>query len=113
MEKESKIYLAGHDGLVGSALFRGLTSAGYNNIIYKHYTELDLRRQEETNKFFERERPEYVFLAAAKVGGILANNTYKAEFIYDNLLISANVIHSAYKREGLTSTPTLLSMLNH
>lgn len=97
MEKESKIYLAGHDGLVGSALFRGLTAAGYKNIVYKHYTELDLRQQTDTEHFFAQENPEYVFLAAAKVGGILANSTYKAEFIYDNLLIAANVINSSYK----------------
>ena len=97
MKKNSKIYLAGHDGLVGSALSRGLKEAGYENIIYKHYTELDLRRQSDTEKFFETEKPEYVFLAAAKVGGILANNTYKAEFIYDNLLIASNVIHASYK----------------
>lgn len=97
MKKDSKIYLAGHDGLVGSALFRGLTAAGYKNIIYKHYTELDLRRQAETEQYFAREKPEYVFLAAAKVGGIMANNTYKAEFIYDNVMIAANVINSAYK----------------
>lgn len=97
MDKNSKIYLAGHDGLVGSALLRGLKDAGYERIIYKHYTELDLRRQEETEKFFAKEKPEYVFFAAAKVGGILANSTYKAEFIYDNLLIAANVIHASYK----------------
>ena len=97
MKKYSKIYLAGHDGLVGSALFRGLTAAGYKNIVCKHYTELDLRRQTDTEHFFAQEKPEYVFLAAAKVGGIHANSTYTAEFIYDNLLIASNVIHASYK----------------
>jgi len=97
VKKYSKIYLAGHDGLVGSALFRGLTAAGYKNIVCKHYTELDLRRQTDTEHFFAQEKPEYVFLAAAKVGGIHANSTYTAEFIYDNLLIASNVIHASYK----------------
>ena len=97
MKTDSKIYLAGHDGLVGSALLRGLTAAGYRNIVCKHYTELDLRRQEDVEKFFDQVKPEYVFLAAAKVGGIMANDTYKAEFIYDNLMIAVNVIHASYK----------------
>ncbi|MCK4650909.1 GDP-L-fucose synthase [Candidatus Babeliales bacterium] len=97
MNKYSKIYVAGHQGLVGSSILRVLEKNGFKNIITKSFNELDLRNQEFTNKFFKKEKPEYVFLAAAKVGGILANNTYKAEFIYDNLMISANVINSAYK----------------
>jgi GDP-L-fucose synthase len=97
MQKNSKIYVAGHTGLVGSSILKKLKENGYNNFVLRTSKELDLRRQLETEKFFEKERPEYVFLAAAKVGGILANNTYKAEFIYDNLTISTNIIHSSYK----------------
>jgi GDP-L-fucose synthase len=97
MEKQAKIYIAGHNGLVGSALIRSLESDGYKNIITRSFKELDLRNQQETNIFFDQNKPEYVFLAAAKVGGILANNTYKAEFIYDNIMIAANVIHASYK----------------
>jgi GDP-L-fucose synthase len=97
MDKESKIYLAGHRGLVGSALKRKLESKGYTNLIFRTHRELDLTNQQAVNEFFEQERPEYVFLAAAKVGGILANNTYPAEFIYENLMIEANVIHASYK----------------
>ncbi len=97
MEKDSKIYIAGHKGLVGSSLHRTLVELGYSNIVTRTHGELDLTRQADTERFFEMERPEYVFLAAAKVGGILANNTYKAEFIYDNLIIAANVIQAAYK----------------
>ncbi len=97
MEKNAKIYVAGHRGLVGSAIVRRLETQGYTNLCLKTHAELDLTRQADVEKFFERERPEYVFLAAAKVGGILANNTYPAEFIYTNLMIEANVIHSAYK----------------
>ena len=97
MEKNSKIYVAGHRGMVGSAIVRRLEELGYTNIIYKTSKELDLRRQAEVEKFFEEERPEYVFLAAAKVGGIHANNTYPAEFLYDNLMIESNIIHSAYR----------------
>ncbi|MCF7800144.1 GDP-L-fucose synthase [Candidatus Babeliales bacterium] len=93
----SKIYLAGHDGLVGSNILRELQTLGYKNIITKDFKDLDLRNQQETEDFFEKEKPEYVFLAAAKVGGILANSTYKAEFIYDNLMIASNVIHASYK----------------
>ena len=92
-----KVYVAGHRGLVGSAIKRKLEEKGYTNLVYKSSKELDLRRQKETEAFFEKERPDWVFLAAAKVGGILANNTYKAEFIYDNLAIALNVINSAYK----------------
>ncbi|MCL2792943.1 MAG: GDP-L-fucose synthase [Spirochaetaceae bacterium] len=97
MDKNSKIYVAGHKGLVGSALVRRLEKAGYNNIIARTLLELDLLQQREVEKFFEQERPEYVFLAAAKVGGIHANNTYKADFIYENIMIAANVINSSYK----------------
>ena len=99
MNKQSKIYVAGHTGLVGSSIMRCLERNGYENILVKDLHELDLRNQQAVADFFAKERPEYVFLAAAKVGGILANNTYPAEFIYDNLLIEANIIHSAYKNE--------------
>lgn len=97
MEKNSKIYVAGHRGLVGSAIVRNLQERGFTNIIGKTHKELDLTRQDEVEKFFEIEKPEYVFLAAAKVGGIQANNTTPAEFIYDNLMIETNIINSAYK----------------
>ncbi|MCR5506944.1 MAG: GDP-L-fucose synthase [bacterium] len=97
MEKNAKIYLAGHTGLVGSAIHRKLLDLGYTNIITKTSSELDLTRQDLVEKFFEKERPEYVILAAAKVGGILANSTYPAEFIYQNLMIGLNVINSAYR----------------
>nr|WP_292391021.1 GDP-L-fucose synthase [Methanosarcina sp. UBA5] len=97
MDKKSKIYLAGHRGLVGSALKRRLESKGYSNLIFRTHRELDLTKQQAVNEFFEREKPEYVFLAAAKVGGILANNTYPAEFIYENLMIEANIIHASYR----------------
>ena len=99
MEKNAKIYVAGHHGLVASAIMRCLQKHGYNNIIVRSHKELDLRDQYQVNRFFEEESPEYVFLAAAKVGGILANNTYPADFMYDNLLISANVVHAAYKHQ--------------
>ncbi|MBU1007678.1 GDP-L-fucose synthase [Candidatus Dependentiae bacterium] len=97
MRSNSKIYVAGHNGLVGSALIRQLTKSGYSNIITRTFFELDLRNQSDVNAFFAKEQPDYVFLAAAKVGGIYANNTYKAEFIYDNLAIATNVIHASYK----------------
>ena len=93
----SKIYLAGHRGLVGSALKRKLESKGYDNLISRIHKELDLTNQQAVNEFFKQEKPEYVFLAAAKVGGILVNNTYPAEFIYENLMIEANIIHASYK----------------
>ena len=96
MEKTAKIYIAGHRGMVGSALERKLRKEGYNNIVTRTSGELDLRNQQAVNEFFENEKPEYVILAAAKVGGIHANNTYRAEFIYDNLMIEANIIHAAY-----------------
>ena len=97
MEKTSKIYIAGHRGLVGSAILKNLTSKGYTNLIYKTHKELDLLDSEAVAKFFEIEKPEFVFLAAAKVGGIVANNTYRADFIYENLQIQNNVIYNAYK----------------
>lgn len=97
MEQNAKIYVAGHAGLVGSALIKQLQKSGHTNILTKTFHELDLRRQQNVENFFALERPDYVFLAAAKVGGIHANNTYKAEFIYDNLMIATNIIHAAYK----------------
>jgi len=96
MDKSSKIYIAGHRGMVGSAIHRRLLQEGYQHIITRTSKELDLRVQEPVNEFFETERPDYVFLAAAKVGGIMANNTYRADFLYENLMIQNNVIHSAY-----------------
>lgn len=97
MEKQAKIYIAGHKGMVGSALVRNLESKGYTNIIGKTFEELNLIRQQDVEDFFNEEKPEYVFLAAAKVGGIHANNTYPAEFIYDNIMVEANIINSAHK----------------
>ena len=97
MEKHAKIYIAGHTGMVGSALLRKLRVEGYDHFALRNSRELDLRNQEEVQEFFRREQPEYVFLAAAKVGGILANNTYRAEFLYDNLMLEANVIHAAWQ----------------
>jgi GDP-L-fucose synthase len=97
MDKQSKIYVAGHRGLVGSALCKALRSKGYENLIVRTHGELDLTSQEAVNGFFAQEKPDYVFLAAAKVGGILANNTYPAQFIYNNLMIQANIIHAAYE----------------
>lgn len=97
MEKNSKIYVAGHKGMVGSAIVRELQKQGYTNIITKTHSELDLCRQEEVEKFFEKEKPEYVFLAAAKVGGIIANQEALADFMYDNMILEMNVIHSAWK----------------
>jgi GDP-L-fucose synthase len=96
MQQAAKIYIAGHRGMVGSGLERKLRKEGYNNIVTKTSLELDLRNQQAVNDFFEKERPAYVILAAAKVGGIHANNTYRAEFIYDNLMIEANIINAAY-----------------
>jgi GDP-L-fucose synthase len=96
MEQTSKIYIAGHRGMVGSGIERKLRKEGYNNIVTRTSSELDLRNQQAVNEFFEKEKPTYVILAAAKVGGIHANNTYRAEFIYDNLMIEANIIHAAY-----------------
>ena len=97
MNKDSRIYVAGHRGLVGSAITRRLKERGFENLLLRTHAELDLERQEAVEEFFKKHRPEYVFLAAAKVGGILANNTYPAEFIYTNLMIEANIINAAYK----------------
>jgi len=95
MEKNAKIYVAGHRGMVGSAIVRNLRAAGYDNLLTRTSKELDLRQQQLVHDFFAEERPDYVFLAAAKVGGILANNTYRGEFLYDNLMIEANIIEAA------------------
>lgn len=97
MNFEDKIYIAGHRGMVGSAILRRLQSLGYTNFILRSSSELDLRNQVAVKDFFSAERPDYVFLAAAKVGGILANNTYRADFLYENLMIQSNVIHESYK----------------
>ena len=99
MNLDAKIYVAGHRGLVGSAIVRNLEAKGYKNIIYRTHKELDLTNQEDVRRFFEEEKPEYVFLAAAKVGGIHANNTYPADFIYENLMIQNNVIKAAHDFE--------------
>ena len=96
MNSNSKIYVAGHKGMVGSAIIRRLQAEGYNNIITRNSTEVDLRNQQAVADFFAKEKPEYVFLAAAKVGGIVANNTYRADFIYENIMIESNVIHHSY-----------------
>ncbi len=96
MEKKSKIYIAGHRGMVGSAILRKLEANGHTNIITRTSSELDLRNQQAVQVFFETEKPDYIFLAAAKVGGIHANNFYRAEFLYDNLMIEANIIHAAH-----------------
>jgi GDP-L-fucose synthase len=96
MEKHAKIYVAGNTGLVGSAIVRNLNSQGYHNLVFTPYPEYDLRDQAVMNRFFAENKPEYVFVAAAKVGGIYANETYPAEFLYDNLIIEANIIHAAH-----------------
>ncbi len=96
MEKSAKIYIAGHRGMVGSAMERKLNAEGYHNIIHRTSNELDLRNQDLVNSFFHVDKPDYVILAAAKVGGIHANNIYRAEFIYDNLMMEANIIHASY-----------------
>src|SRR5258708_30689110 len=96
MKKNTKIYIAGHQGLVGSAIYRRLQNEGFQNFILKEHSQLDLRDPYAVHGFFETERPEFVFLAAAKVGGILANNIYRAQFIYDNLMIQTNIIHAAF-----------------
>ncbi|MEP6746259.1 MAG: GDP-L-fucose synthase [Bacteroidota bacterium] len=97
MEQNQKIYIAGHGGMVGSAIRRNLEAKGYNNLVMRTSKELDLRSQQAVADFFETERPEYVFLAAAKVGGIVANNTFRADFLYENLMIESNIIHAAWK----------------
>jgi len=99
LEKSAKIYIAGHRGMVGSAIYRKLIQEGYSNIITRTSAELDLRDQQAVTEFFNHEKPDYVFLAAAKVGGIVANNTYRADFLYENLAIQNNVIHQAYKND--------------
>lgn len=99
MEKDAKIYVAGHRGMVGSAICRNLKSKGFNNLLTRTSSELDLRNQAAVEEFFASQKPDYVFLAAAKVGGIQANNIYRADFLYDNLIIEANVIHSAHKND--------------
>src|SRR3981081_2871143 len=97
MEPNSRIYIAGHRGMVGSALLRKLKKENFSNFILTTSKELDLRDQAAVQSFFQKERPDYVFLAAAKVGGILANDDYRAEFIFDNLMIQTNIIHQSYK----------------
>jgi GDP-L-fucose synthase len=99
MNKESKIYIAGHDGLVGSSIVKILKAKGYHNLVLRKFSELNLANQNEAAKFFESEQPEYVFLAAAKVGGIYANNTYRAQFIYENIMIQSNVIHYSFENK--------------
>ena len=99
MKSNGKIYIAGHKGMVGSAILRGLQAKGFDHFVLRNSKELDLRNQQSVNDFFEAEKPDYVFLAAAKVGGIHANNTYRADFIYDNLMIESNIIHAAYKNQ--------------
>ncbi|WP_179415343.1 GDP-L-fucose synthase [Mucilaginibacter sp. E4BP6] len=99
MDKQAKIYIAGHKGMVGSAIYRKLVKEGFTNFVTRSSPELDLRNQQQVSDFFAQEKPDYVFLAAAKVGGIIANNTYRADFLYDNLQIQNNVIHSAYVNE--------------
>ena len=96
MDKKSKIFVAGHRGLVGSAIVRRLKKAGYENLLFRTHDELDLTRQTSVEGFFEKERPDYVFLAAAKVGGILANASFPADFIYKNLMMETNIIHAAH-----------------
>ena len=99
MDKKAKIYIAGHKGMVGSAIWKNLESKGYTNLLGRDSSRVDLRNQAAVEQFFEAEKPEYVFLAAAKVGGIIANNTYRADFIYENLMIQNNIIHCAWKYE--------------
>ena len=96
MDKQAKIYIAGHKGMVGSAIYRKLVKEGFTNFVTRSSSELDLRNQQQVSDFFAQEKPDYVFLAAAKVGGIIANNTYRADFLYDNLQIQNNIIHSSY-----------------
>src|SRR6478609_3084372 len=96
MNSADKIYIAGHKGLVGSAIVRALKEKGFTNLVYKTSKELDLRNQAAVESFFAAEKPKFVFLAAGKVGGIVANNTYRADFLYDNLLIVANIVHAAF-----------------
>ena len=97
MNSQDKIYIAGHRGMVGSAIRRKLESGGFRNLVYKSSDELDLRKQQDVHDFFEKEKPAFVFLAAAKVGGIMANDTFRADFLYENLMIESNIIHAAWK----------------
>lgn len=99
MKPTDKIYIAGHNGLVGSAIVRVLKSAGFKNLVYRNSKELDLRKQDAVEDFFNKEKPQFVFLAAAKVGGIVANNTYRADFLYDNLMIVSNIVHAAFNNK--------------
>ena len=99
MQKTDKIYIAGHAGMVGSAILQALIADGFTNFVYRTSKELDLRNQAAVEHFFGKEKPQYVFMAAAKVGGIVANNTYRADFLYDNLMIVSNIIHAAYKHQ--------------
>ncbi len=99
MKKDSRIYVAGHNGMVGSAIVRLLKKEGYTNLILTNSKELDLRNQQAVNSFFENQKPEFVFLAAAKVGGIMANNVYRADFLFDNLMIASNIIHASYSNK--------------
>ena len=101
MEKDSKIYVAGHRGMVGSAIVRELERQGYTNIVTRTHSELDLKRQSDVEEFFRQEKPEYVFLAAAKVGGIVANESALADFMYDNMILEMNVIHSAWENNWI------------
>ncbi|MEP7236640.1 MAG: GDP-L-fucose synthase [Ferruginibacter sp.] len=101
MNKKDKIYIAGHTGMVGSAILQALISGGFSNFVYRTSKELDLRNQAAVEQFFSEEKPQYVFMSAAKVGGIVANNTYRADFLYDNLMIVSNIIHAAHKN-GVT-----------
>jgi len=96
MNTSEKIYIAGHNGMVGSAIRKKLESEGFSNLLLRDSKQLDLRNQHAVNNFFAEEKPVYVFLAAARVGGIMANNTYRAEFIYDNMMIQSNIIHASY-----------------
>src|SRR4051812_17207778 len=100
MNKEDKIYIAGHRGMVGSSIMRKLKEEGFSNFLVRTSSDLDLRNQQAVDKFFSEERPDYIFLAAAKVGGIVANSAYKADFIYENLMIQNNVIHASYVHQA-------------
>jgi len=99
MNKKDKIYIAGHRGMVGSAIKKKLEQEGFSNLVYRTSAEMDLRNQDDVHSFFEKEKPDFVFLAAAKVGGILANDTFRADFIYENLMIESNIIHASWKSE--------------
>src|SRR3954468_23376715 len=100
MNNSSKIYIAGHRGMAGSAILRNLEKRGFSNFVFRTSAELDLKNQQAVSDFFAKEKPEYIFLCAAKVGGIHANNTYRGSFLYDNLMIQSNVINSAYEHQA-------------